>query len=139
MSGKYPTTVYRVSLKAVIHNEKGEVLVVKEGSDNWSLPGGGIDHGETDTEAMRRELMEEVAYEGNFSLSLLGVQTFFVEEHQSWALWIVYNVHPETYDFAVGSDATEVAFIDPRTLKDSQKRGERLVYKFCVDMDAEIN
>jgi len=138
MSGKYPSTIYRVSLKAVIHNEKGEVLVVKENSENWSLPGGGIDHGESDTEALRRELIEEVAYEGNFSLSLLGVQTFFVEGHQSWALWIVYNVKTDTNDFGVGVDATEIAFIDPHTFKDSTKRGERLIYKFCVDMDTEI-
>lgn len=138
MSGKYPTTIYRVSLKAVIRNEKGEVLVVKENSDQWSLPGGGIDHGESDTEALQRELREEVAYEGNFSLSLLGVHTYFVEPHQSWALWIVYNIHPEVYDFGVGPDATEVAFIDPHTFKDSEKRGERLVYKFCVDREIEV-
>lgn len=138
MSGKYPTTIYRVSLKAVIRNTKGEVLVVKEKSDSWSLPGGGVDHGESDTEALQRELREEVDYEGNFSLSLLGVHTYFVEEYQSWALWIVYNIHPETYDFAVGPDATEIAFINPHTFKDSKKRGERLVYKFCVDREAEV-
>jgi 8-oxo-dGTP pyrophosphatase MutT (NUDIX family) len=139
MLAKYPTTIYRVSLKAVIRNEKGEVLVVKEQSDNWSLPGGGIDHGESDTEAMRRELMEEVAYEGNFSLSLLGMQTFFVEDFNNWMMWIVYNVKTDTEDFSVGEDADEIAFIDPHTFKDSDKRGERLIYKFCVDMGAEIN
>lgn len=138
MSGNYPSTFYRVSLKAVIHNENGEVLVVKEGSDNWSLPGGGIDHGEFDTEALQRELREEVAYEGNFSLSLIGIQTFYVEEHGTWMMWVVYNIKTETSDFAVGPDATEIAFIDPHIFKDSDKRGERLIFKFCVDMDAEI-
>lgn len=138
MSGNYPSTFYRVSLKAIIHNEKGEVLVVKEGSDNWSLPGGGIDHGESDTEALQRELREEVAYEGNFSLSLVGIQTFYVEEHGTWMMWVVYNIKTETNDFGVGPDASEIAFIDPHTFKDSEKRGERLVYKFCVDREADV-
>lgn len=138
MSGNYPSTFYRVSLKAVIRNENGEVLAVKEGSDNWSLPGGGIDHGESDIEALQRELREEVAYEGNFSLSLIGVQTFYVEEHGTWMMWVVYNIKTETNDFGVGPDASEIAFVDPVIFKDSGKRGERLIYKFCVDMDAEI-
>lgn len=138
MSGNYPSTFYRVSLKAVIRNAQGDVLVVKENSDHWSLPGGGIDHGESDTEAMRRELLEEVSYEGNFSLSLIGVQTFYVEEHGTWMMWVVYNIKTETNNFSVGVDASEIAFIDPHTFKNSDKRGERLVYKFCVDMDTEI-
>jgi 8-oxo-dGTP pyrophosphatase MutT (NUDIX family) len=138
MSGIYPTTVYRVSLKAVIRNEKGEVLVVKENSNNWDLPGGGIDHGESDTEGLRRELMEEVAYEGNFSASLAGIQTFFIEKHDTWGIWVVYNIKTETNDFGVGPDASEIAFTDPNVFRDSDKLSERLIYKFCVDMSAEI-
>lgn len=41
----YPTTFYRVSVKALIKNDKNEILVVKESQDFWSLPGGGLDHG----------------------------------------------------------------------------------------------
>jgi 8-oxo-dGTP pyrophosphatase MutT (NUDIX family) len=139
MSGIYPTTVYRVSLKAVIRNEKGEVLVVKEKSDNWDLPGGGIDHGESDTEGLRRELIEEVAYEGNFSSSLIGVQTSFIPKYETWGIWVVYNIKTETNDFSVGPDASEIAFTDPRVFKDSERLSERLIYKFCVDMSTEIN
>jgi 8-oxo-dGTP pyrophosphatase MutT (NUDIX family) len=135
---KYPTTVYRVSLKAIIRNAKGEVLVVKEQSDNWSLPGGGIDHGESDTEALRRELMEEVAYEGNFSFSLIGVHTHFVEDYNNWLMWIVYDVKTDTQNFGVGADATEIAFVDPAIFENSAKRGERLIYKFCVDMNLKV-
>lgn len=139
MSEKYPPAVYRVSLKAVIRNEDNEILVVKEKSDNWDLPGGGIDHGESDTEGMRRELIEEVAYEGNFSLSLLGIQTFFIEKYETWGMWAVYDVQTETSDFNVGPDASEIAFTNPNIFKNSDKLSERLIYKFCVDMSVEIN
>ena len=53
----YPEAFYRVSLKAIIRNALGHVLLVKEsGSESWSFPGGGIDHGETELDALRREL-----------------------------------------------------------------------------------
>lgn len=59
--GKYPDSMFRVSLKAVIENDYGEVLCVKEAGSDWTLPGGGLDHGETIEEGLRRELYEEVA------------------------------------------------------------------------------
>lgn len=43
--GRYPNTFYRVSIKALIKNDKGEILVVKEHQDKWEPPGGGLDHG----------------------------------------------------------------------------------------------
>ena len=68
---QYPSTFYRVSLKAVIRDDQGRVLVNKEGSmDTWSLPGGGWDHGETEHEAIARELYEELGYRGTSLLNL---------------------------------------------------------------------
>ena len=62
------TIIYlRVSLKAVVVNPKGEVLIVKEaGRDWWDITGGGLDHGETIKGALTRELFEEVGYKGDF-------------------------------------------------------------------------
>ena len=52
--------LYRVSVKAVIIKDE-KLLLVKEGGDEfWSLPGGGVDHGETDIQALKRELSEEL-------------------------------------------------------------------------------
>ena len=55
-------SLIRVTLKAVILDEQGRILVVKEkGRDWWDTPGGGIEHGETIKEALARELEEEVS------------------------------------------------------------------------------
>ena len=47
-TGKYPDTIYRVGTKAVIKNKEGKVLCVHDTGeeDMWSLPGGGLDHGD---------------------------------------------------------------------------------------------
>lgn len=52
--------LYRVSVKAVIiRNDK--ILLVQENDHGWwSLPGGGIDRGETINTALQREVSEEL-------------------------------------------------------------------------------
>lgn len=110
----YPSTFYRVSLKAVIRDGQGRVLVNKEGDcDTWSLPGGGWDHGETEQEALARELREEVGYVGNFKSRPLATAIFWLESKQSYLLWIVYEVTTDNMDFNVGTDSSEIAFMYP--------------------------
>lgn len=67
--------LFRMSIKCLIKNKDGMVLVVKEsGRTWWDLPGGGMDHGETIKEAMARELYEEVSLTGDFNHRLLTIE-----------------------------------------------------------------
>lgn len=130
---KYPTTFYRVSLKAVIRNGKGEILVNRErGHTNWSLPGGGWDHGETVIDCLKRELNEEVGYEGELEARLLGVteNAMYMPTKQGWLLWHVYDVTPDNMDFSVGVDGEDLMFADPHRFKGSDSRAECLIYEF---------
>ncbi|MGH7196738.1 MAG: NUDIX hydrolase [Candidatus Saccharimonadales bacterium] len=132
MQSKYPSTYYRVSIKAIIRNDKGEVLVVKEGGSNWSLPGGGMDHGETTHEALKRELYEEVLVTSPFIAKIVHTESMYVEENQHWLLWIVYEVELEALEYGLGEHADEVAFMDPQLFKDSSSRSERLIHALLV-------
>lgn len=115
---KYPDTFYRISLKAVIRNESGHVLVNKEyDSTTWSLPGGGLEHSESIERALARELQEEVGYTGEFSFTLRDTARFWIESRQAWLFWVVYDVTPTNYNFTPGADSTEIAFINPATFK----------------------
>ena len=58
--GEITDCLYRISVKAVIINKKKILLVKEEGDEFWSLPGGGVDHGESDIQALKRELSEEL-------------------------------------------------------------------------------
>jgi len=52
---------YRANIGIVITNEKKQILLAKRyKQDAWQLPQGGIDKGETELEALYRELEEEV-------------------------------------------------------------------------------
>jgi len=54
---------YRVSVKALIFNDQQQLLVFKNTDNEWELPGGGWEHGETLENCLRRELMEELRLE----------------------------------------------------------------------------
>ncbi|MFH1767244.1 MAG: NUDIX hydrolase [Patescibacteria group bacterium] len=58
---KIENPLIRVSAYAVVLNEKNEVLAVKV-NNAYHLPGGGIDEGEDEKEAIKRESLEEVGY-----------------------------------------------------------------------------
>ena len=47
------------SAGGVVLNQRGEVLVVNQNNDSWSLPKGHIDPGETGFDAAIREIQEE--------------------------------------------------------------------------------
>jgi 8-oxo-dGTP pyrophosphatase MutT (NUDIX family) len=132
MSGKYPNTFYRVSIKAIIRNDKNEVLVVKEKGSAWSFPGGGMDHGEAIHDALKRELYEEVLITSPFTETIVGTEAVFVESKDTWLLCLVCDVVVDGLTYGIGEDADDVAFIDPITLKNSTSRSERLVYKFAT-------
>ncbi len=53
---------------AFIKNERGDLLIVKPnylGTDEWSLPGGVIEEGESPIEACKRECFEELGIQVN--------------------------------------------------------------------------
>jgi len=55
--------LYRIASKCLII-EDGKLLLVKELEENWwSLPGGGVDYGETILIALKREISEEIGVE----------------------------------------------------------------------------
>lgn len=118
---RLPTTFYRVSLKAIIRDSAGRVLVVKENGDtNWGIPGGGWDHGESEHEALARELLEEVGFQGDFTSKIIATETFWLEHRESWLLWLVYEVTINGFDtqaFSVGADADEIAWVYPAEFK----------------------
>ena len=54
---------FHVTIKGLFFDERGRILLVREPSDVWDLPGGRLEHGETFHAALRRECREEMALE----------------------------------------------------------------------------
>ena len=137
--GKYPDSYYRVAVKAVIRNKRGDVLLVKEQSDDWDLPGGGMDHGETTKVAMARELGEEIDYHGELSMEYVDAIPIFVKKLDASMILMVFSVTLlDDYVPRNGDATSEVAFKNPQEFKEGLTRMEELIYKFTSDPAREI-
>jgi 8-oxo-dGTP pyrophosphatase MutT (NUDIX family) len=56
---QFPPCGYRLSAKALIVSKKG-LLMVREHTEFWDLPGGGVEHFEDPLFALQREIKEEL-------------------------------------------------------------------------------
>lgn len=61
------------SVNVVVENDKGEILMIRRtDNDNWALPGGAIDLGESVTQAAVRETKEETGIDVEIA-GLVGI------------------------------------------------------------------
>ena len=127
-------SLYRVSLKCLIKNDNGEILLVKEaGRDFWDLPGGGMEHGESLDAAIARELLEEVGYLGDFTYRVVGLdEPLQLLSREIWQLRIILDVTPKEMNFSVGVDADEIQFMNSAQFKDAELVQERKIYEYAT-------
>ncbi len=130
MSGQYPDTFYRVAVKAVIKNDKGELLLVKEKSDKWDLPGGGLSHGESAEAGIKRELKEEVGASDIVVVKPICVKSFWLEEKQAWLMWLIYSVELKSDELILGDGVSEAKFLKPSVLAHSVDEREKFIGTF---------
>jgi len=96
----------------LVHDPKGRILLVKRTkpprAGAWTLPGGGIEAGETIADAARRELAEETGLLAD-SVDLLGIHEHIDSESH---LLIAVTVAHASGTLAAGDDAAAVAWFD---------------------------
>ena len=133
-NSRHDDYLFRVSLKAVVINKDGLVLIVKEtGRDWWDFPGGGLDHGETIKDALIRELYEEVGFKGDLEYEPIHVGEPHILQHlKIYQMRLTFLVKPSNFDFKPGDDGDELTFVDPTIFKDSDLESEQSIYQHSL-------
>lgn len=136
--------LFRVSLKALICDDDGRILVVKEhGRPFWDLPGGGMDFGETTEQALARELREEVGYSGAFRYQPFFVaDPIYVGSINAYQAMIYCRVWLDNLEVSLGADGDAMKFAHPDELKNSGYRPTDTVLQAYADwhkLQASIN
>ena len=94
--------IERPGVYAVIENKNKQIAVI-ETSTGYFLPGGGIDSSETELDALKREVFEEIGYEVSV-LSEIGEAVEYIKAHMEGKY---YQIHGKFYEVQIDSKIGE--------------------------------
>jgi ADP-ribose pyrophosphatase YjhB (NUDIX family) len=93
------------------------VIVYAEGKGYWTLPGGGVEPGESITEAVTREVLEETNMRV-IKQELIGYQDIFEPDKINTQTRHICLVEPiGEFESDPDGDVTEIKLVDPKDLK----------------------
>jgi len=117
---------YRVSLKALIRDDKNRILMVSEKSGDFSLPGGGFDHEESVHECLQRELFEEIGLTSEFTEKIVGTDKRYLSHKNAWLLWIVYEIEYDELHFSIGVDGDSTEWVHESSIDNNTPAGNMI-------------
>ncbi|WP_316568778.1 NUDIX hydrolase [Neobacillus sp. YIM B06451] len=100
----------------LIVNEEKKVLMVRNEGAGWTLPGGAVEKGETLTEALIREVMEETGLEAEAG-RLLAVNEAFRPDRGNHVLFFTFEVKATSGEVTIlhPNEITEISWMDYQT------------------------
>ena len=110
---------YRISVKALIYNDKWEFLLCKESNGVWDFPGGWLDHWEKPDVCIKRELQEEMWLEVT---EISNTPKYFVTAHRPesksrpWIANVFYEVKVKDLNFTPSDECVEIWFFNKESI-----------------------
>lgn len=116
-----PDCYYRVSVKALITNEGGEILVVNERGTGWGLPGGGLNWGEDALQALKRELKEELGCSADIEQQPVLIAPAHATSHNQHVLWVIYKARIQPEKLRATMNVEAVRYMTIPELKEKEE------------------
>lgn len=111
---------YRISVKALIKNSDGKILLSKEENGFFDFLGGGLDHGETPQEGLKREVLEETNLKvKNIALNPSYFITFYSKSNTIWAANVLMECELEDLNFTASDECVALEFFTPQEILDN--------------------
>ncbi len=112
---------YRVSIKGIVIDEIGRVLLSREENGKWEMLGGGLDHGEDPITCLKREIKEETGLEVTYvspSPKYFITSPRFVTTMTTYIANVVYVIKLKDLNFTPSDECQELRFF---SLADMEK------------------
>ena len=112
----FPSTYYRVSIKALVIDENEKVLLMKENNGQWELPWGWLDHGEEPHCWLKREIHEEMWLE---TIYIAKQPSYFLTwfENNKWKSNVIYETKLKNLEFNKSDECVEIWFFSKEEAK----------------------
>jgi len=105
-----PEGFYKVSVKALVVNDEGKIMLCKEEDGGWELPGGSVDFGESFKDCLTREVKEE-----------MGVNVIEMDNNPKYAwkykksekihrVFLGFRAKLDSFDFTPSDECVELNF-----------------------------
>lgn len=112
---------YRVSVKGIVIDEQGRILLARESNGMWDMLGGGLDHGEDPIACLKREIQEETGVtitkvwpEPKYFL------TAYKEKNDIYISNVVYQIELANLDFTPSGECEELRFFSVQEMIELQ-------------------
>lgn len=112
--------------KAVIRNENNEILFLQRSVGKWDLPGGLVEEGEDDHEALRREIMEELGLNAIVGTEL-GKWTFYRPLDSEVVNVTNYESNLEQGELKLSDEHTDFKWVPEKELPDLEVKDQSIL------------
>jgi 8-oxo-dGTP pyrophosphatase MutT (NUDIX family) len=111
------------SANVIVVNDEGEILMIRRtDNDNWAVPGGGVDLGESITDAAVRETQEETGITCEIT-GLVGIYTnprhvihYTSNDEVRQEFSIVFTARPVGGELRPSSESSDPQWVCPATV-----------------------
>lgn len=108
---------YRVSVKGIVIDDTGRILLAREG-DKWEMLGGGLDHGEDPKKCLAREIFEETGLKvTSTSEQPIYFLTSSNINNTAFVANAVYQITLENLDFKPSKECEELRFFSANEMQ----------------------
>ncbi len=112
---------YRVSVKGIVIDDDGRILLSLEDNGKWEMLGGGLDHNEDPIDGLKREIFEET-----------GLTTTYISPNPRYFITttrvdtavpiyvanVIYEIKLENLDFTTSDECQELRFFSLKEMKE---------------------
>ena len=111
--------IWAVTIKGLVFNEEGKLLLLQEPDGMWELPGGRIEHGEEFAQTLTREIREEVGVE----CEILDQQPYWAWSEppgnlQRWRVGLGFRIKLKSFNFITSDEFSGSAYFNKQGLID---------------------
>lgn len=102
---------FRVSVKGIVVDDQGRILLSREDNGKWDMLGGGLDHEEDPLEGLKREVLEETGLE---AVWISQTPKYFITSPsfggKGYVANVVYEIKLKDLNFTPSEESQELRF-----------------------------